>query len=164
MIDRGNFSAPFLSKIMSSERRICQACAVHSKRNVLLQRSSVGTEMPGANRGGIYFGESPPLLKALSLLGVSICPLLRCYQRSWCWRWKLRAKGQLLGRTRALTAIVMGMFYINPPSDGAVLEAKTRFVPLPPCLSPGPGQCATAPALSISEASIICLCTFICRV
>lgn len=36
------------------------------------------------------------------------------------------------------------MFYINSPSDGAVLEAKIRIVPLSHCLSPGSGQRAIA--------------------
>lgn len=129
---------------MSLERRIWQGCAVHGVRSVPLQRSSVGIEMPGTKRRGVYLGESPLLLKVLSLLGVSICTLRRCYWRSWCSRWKLRAKGQLLGWTWALTSRVMDMFYISSPSDGAVLEAKTRTVSLPPCLSPGPGQCVRA--------------------
>lgn len=129
---------------MSLQRRIWQGCAVHSVRNVPLQRSSVGIEMPGAKRRGTYLGESPLLLKALLVLGVSICTLLRRYRRSWCSRRKLGVKGQLLGRTWALTSTVMDMFYINSPSDGAVLEAKTRFVPFPPCLSSGPRQRAIA--------------------
>lgn len=65
-------------------------------------------------------------------------------QRSWCSRWKLRAKGQLLSWPWALTSRVMDMFYINSPSDGAVLEAKIRIVPLSHCLSPGSGQRAIA--------------------
>lgn len=87
------------------------------------------------------------------LQGVSVCILLRCYRRSW--GWKVRAKRQLLCRPRALTARLMDLLYIDSPSDGAVLEAQTRTVPLPPCLSPW---------CSSSEFSAACLCIFLGRV
>ena len=144
MKDRDNFSVPFLPKIMSLDRRIWQGCAVDSIRNSPLQGSSAGVEMPGGKCRWIHLGEVLLLLKVLLLLGGSTCTLLRCYRRSWCSRWKLRAKGQPLCRAWALASRVTDTFYSNSPSDGAVLEAKTRTVPLPPCPSPGPRQHATA--------------------
>lgn len=104
------------------------------------------------------------LLKALLLLAGCICTLPWCYRRRCCLGWKLRAKGHLLSQTWAHTSRVMEMFYINSPSDGAVLEVKTRTAPLPPCMSSGPSSMLYYPALRASESSIICLCTFICRV